>query len=159
MRTWHKATLGIVVAIIAIVGVFAGTGTYFVLRSLVKTTSSEAAANEEMDAVRKRYAPRPPLLEIINPRTGDIRINREEGAAAAPVGTVHIVNWKSEDGELVRTEVPLWLMRFSSVNVLSKLGLTPARFRLTVDDIVRYGPGVIVDYRSAGAFRALVWVD
>jgi hypothetical protein len=50
-------------------------------------------------------------------------------------------------------------MRFSSVNILSQLGIAPAKFRLTVNDIERYGPGIVVDYDSPGAFRLLIWVD
>jgi hypothetical protein len=45
------------------------------------------------------------------------------------------------------------------VNIASQLGIAPAKFRLTVSDIERYGPGIVVDYGSQGAFRVLVWVD
>jgi len=31
--------------------------------------------------------------------------------------------------------------------------------RLTVNDVERYGPGIVVDYGAPGAFRVLVWVD
>jgi hypothetical protein len=50
-------------------------------------------------------------------------------------------------------------MRFSTVNILSQLGIAPAKFRLTVGDIEHYGPGIVVDYSSRGAFRVLVWVE
>jgi hypothetical protein len=56
-------------------------------------------------------------------------------------------------------EVPLWLLRFSSVNILSQIGLAPEKLRLTVQDIERYGPGVVVDYNQPGAARLLMWVD
>ena len=111
-----------------------------------------------IDAVKARL-PRPPLVEIVDARTADIRINRLADVSPARVDTVHIINWKRDPGEVIRTEVPLWLMRFSTVNILSRLGIAPARFRLTVNDIERYGPGIIVDYGSQGAFRVLVWVD
>src|SRR5215207_4342324 len=104
MRTWKKATLGVVIAVVVVVAGFAGTGAYFVLRHLEKTVSAEAAANTEMDAIRSRYAPRPPLVEIIEPRSGDIRINRELGPTPGPVSTVHVLNWKSEDGEFTRAD-------------------------------------------------------
>jgi hypothetical protein len=159
MRTWQKTALGVVIAIVTIVAVFAGTSAYLVLRHLEKRVTSEAEAGTEMDAIRKRYAPRAPLVEIVDPRSGDIRINREPSPTAASVSTVHVINWKSEDNELMRTEVPLWLARFSSVNVLSQLGVAPERYRLTVKDIERYGPGIVADYRSPGTFRLLVWVD
>ena len=160
MRTWQKATLGTVIAIVTIVAALAGTGAYYVLRSLEKTVAGEAEAYKQMDAVRSRYAPRVPLVEIVDPQRADVRISREQGSAAAtPVSTIHVINWKSENNELMRTDVPLWLARFSSVNLLSRLGVAPERFRLTVEDIQRYGPGIVTDYRSPGAFRVLVWVD
>jgi hypothetical protein len=50
-------------------------------------------------------------------------------------------------------------MRFSTANIASQLGITPSKFRLTVNDVERYGPGIVVDFGSQGAFRVLVWVD
>lgn len=70
-----------------------------------------------------------------------------------------MINWEADGNELVKTEVPLWMARFSSVNLFSNLGVAPERFRLTVDDIKRYGPGIVVDYRSPGKFRVVIWVD
>jgi hypothetical protein len=159
MRTWQKATLGVVVTILAIIAVLAGTGAYFVLRNLETAAAGETDANVAMDALRKRYAPREPLIEVVDPLRGDVRINRAQGPAAAPVRTLHVISWKSEDGELVRTQVPLWLARFSSINLASHLGVAPAKFRLTVKDIQQYGPGIVTDYRSPGTFRVLIWVD
>jgi hypothetical protein len=159
MRTWQKTTLAIGLTIVAIIAVLAGTGAYYVLRNLEKTSTAEAEANTTMDALRARYAPRAPLLEIVDPRRGDIRINREQPSSVPAVSTLHVINWKSEDNELIRTEVPLWLARFSSINLLSQLGVAPEKFRLTVKDIERYGPGIVADYRSPGTMRLLVWVD
>ena len=124
-----------------------------------KQAGSESEAVRAIDAVKARFGSRPPLVEIADPQKADIRINRVVDASPARVDTIHIINWKRETGELTRFEVPLWLMRFSSVNVLSQLGVAPARFRLTVGDVERYGPGIIVDYGSPGASRVLVWVD
>ena len=136
-----------------------GTGAYFVLRSMEKRTRSESEAVQAIDAVKARFGTRPPLVEIADPLRADIRIHRPVDASHVHVDTIHMINWKRETGELVRFEVPLWLMRFSSVNVLSQLGVTPERFRLTVNDIERYGPGIVVDYGSSKTFRVLVWVD
>jgi hypothetical protein len=159
MRTWVKASIaGIALVVVAVVAL-AGTGAYFVFRHMEKRAGGEADAAQAIDAVKARFGARPPLVEIVDARAADIRINRPADASPARVGTVHIINWKRDPGELVRTEAPLWLMRFSTVNILSRLGIAPAKFRLTVDDIERYGPGVIVDYGAQGAFRVLVWVD
>jgi hypothetical protein len=50
-------------------------------------------------------------------------------------------------------------MRFSSVNLLSQVGIAPSRYRLTVQDIERYGPGIVVDVRREGQVHVLIWVE
>ena len=159
MRTWVKVTVG-GIAILAIgFAVLAGTGAYFVFRNMEKRTGSEAEAIKAIEAVRARFGTRPPLVELTDPRRADVKINRATDAAAARVTTVHIMNWERDTGELMQTAAPLWLLRFSSVNIASQLGIAPANFRLTVSDIERYGPGIVVDYGAAGSSRVLVWVD
>jgi hypothetical protein len=159
MRTWVKATLGGVALIVVALVALGATGAYFVLRHMEKRAGSEAEVVQAMDAVKARFRSRPPLIEIIDPQRADIRINRPVEASAPRVDTIHVINWKSDTGELIRTDVPLWLMRFSTLNIASQLGIAPEKFRLTVGDVERYGPGIVVDYGSQGAFRMLVWVD
>jgi hypothetical protein len=113
----------------------------------------------EFDAIRSRFGTRPPLIEVVNLSAGDFRINRPAQPDGRPVSTFHILTWNADDSELFRTEAPIWLMRFSTINVLSHLGIAPERFRLTVQDIERYGPGVVLDHSRPGRSRALLWVD
>ena len=159
MRTWVKATIGGVVVIAVAFAALMATGAYFVFRHMEQRTTAEAEAIKEIDTIKARFGTRPPLVEISDPMRADIRINRPTEASAAPVETVHILNWKSDTRELMRTDAPLWLLRFSSVNIASRLGLAPDRFRLTVSDIQRYGPGIVADYGAPGKFRILVWVE
>jgi len=159
MRTWVKVTLTGVGLLAAGFLVLSATGAYFALRHLDTRTATEAEALREVDAIRARFGTRPPLVEVAGGGLADARVNRPQGTEARPVETIHFVSWKSADGELVRAEVPLWLMRFSSVNILSQLGMAPERLRLTVQDIERYGPGILVDYGRPGTDRVLVWVD
>jgi len=159
MRTWAKVTLGGVVVIAVALAVLGGMGAYFVLRHMETKTSAEADALRAIEVVKGRFGPRPPLIEIVDPLRTDIRINRPADASPTPVRTMHIINWNSDTRELMRTEFPVWLTRFSSVNVLSQLGVAPEKFRLTVNDIQRYGPGIVLDYGPRGTSRVLVWVD
>jgi hypothetical protein len=159
MRTWVKGTLAGAALVASFGFALAGIGAYFVLGNLERRNASEGEALREMGAIRARFGARPPLVEIVDIRRGDIRINRLQNADGFRVTTLHIVNWNLESRELVRTEAPLWLMRFSSVNLLSQMGVGPASLRLTVDDIRRYGPGIVVDYGPPGSFRVMVWVD
>ena len=159
MRTWVKVTLTGVALLAAGFLALAGTGAYFVLRHLDTRTATEAETLREVDAVRARFGARPPLVEVVGGRIADARVNRLQGTEARRVETIHVISWKSGEAELVRAEVPLWLMRFSSVNILSQLGVIPERLRLTVQDIERYGPGIVIDYGRPAADRVLVWVD
>ena len=156
MRTWVKATVAGIAVIAVAFATLGGTAAYLVFRHMDRRTGGEAEAAQAIEAIKTRFGTRPPLVEIVDPRSADIRINRPTETAPARVDTVHIINWKSDTGELTRADVPLWLMRFSSVNIASQLGIAPARFSLTVADIERYGPGILVDYGIRGSFRLLV---
>ncbi len=159
MRRWVKFSLAGLAVIVVAFGVLAGTGAYFVLRNLDTRSATEPETLREFDLIRARFGARQPLLEIVNPKAGDIRINRLVHPEGLKATRLHVVSWKAEDGELFRTEVPVWLVRFSSINVLSQLGVAPAKFSLTVQDVERYGPGIVVDYRRPGESHALIWVE
>jgi hypothetical protein len=139
--------------------VLAGTGAYYFMRHLEVRPGAEADTIKAFDAIRSKYASREPLITLVNPQAGDIRITRSTHPQGLKAGTLHVLTWTAEDEERLQTDVPLWLMRFSSVNILSRLGLAPDKFRLTVQDVERYGPGIVVDYRQPGVRHALIWVE
>lgn len=70
IRTWVKATLGAVALIAVAFMALAGTGAYFVFRSIEKQGGSESEAVRAFDAVKARFGSRPPLVEIAGPQKG-----------------------------------------------------------------------------------------
>jgi hypothetical protein len=159
MRTWVKVTLaGVSVVVIGVLAL-GGTAAYFVFRNLERRGASEADTVRAIEAVRERFPARPPLVEVIDPQAGNIRLNRLVHPEGKRPTTIHVLAWNADDGELLRTKAPLWLMRFSSLNILSQLGIAPAKFRLTVQDVERYGPGIVADYRRPGRSLVLIWVE
>jgi len=159
MRTWVKVTIGGVALVAVAFAVLGGTAAYYVMRHLEERASEEAEAVKAIEAVKARFPARPPLIEIADPARADIKINRATEASTTPVDTIHVMNWKHETREFTTVRMPLWLMRFSTVNLASRLSISPAKLRLTVSDVERYGPGVLVDYGSPGTSRVFVWVD
>ena len=159
MRKWVKVTIGGVALVVLALAALGGTAAYYVMRNLEERPAGEAEAVKLIEGVKARFGPRPPLIEVADPRRADVRVNRAADASATRVDTIHVLNWKSETSELSRVEMPLWLMRFSSINLASNLNIIPAKLSLTVADVERYGPGIIVDYGSPGTSRVLVWVD
>ncbi len=159
MRKWVKVSLAGVSVVMLAIAALAGTSAYFVFRQLKMSTATEEAVTKDFDAIRSRFGARPALIEVTDPRGRDFKINRPDQPDGRAITTLHVLTWTQEDGQVFRTEVPLWLMRFSSINILSHLGLTPERFSLTVRDIERYGPGIIVDFRRPGQNRVLLWAE
>jgi len=159
MRTWIKVTL--IVVVVAVVGfaVLAGTGAYYVMRHLETRTASEAAATPGFDAVRARFKDRSPMIEVGNLKGGDVKIQREPHPGGRRASTMHVMTWSPDDNQLTTTDIPLWLMRFSSLNILSHLGVAPERFRLTAEDVMRFGPGIVVDYKRPGENNVIIWVE
>lgn len=158
MRRWVKVTLGL--GAVLVIGVLAlmGTGAYLFFRHLETRTVSQIGARAQFDTVRARFVARPPLVEIGNIKAGEVRVNRLVHPEGRQASTLHFLTWE-RDGQLLSADVPVWLMRFSSLNIASRLGIAPSKFQLTVDDLKRYGPGVVVDYRPAGGDQVLIWLD
>jgi hypothetical protein len=159
MRPWLKWTLIGIVTLVLGWATIGGIAAYHVFRHMERRTTTEVQTLADFDAVHARFGTRPPLVEIVDPRSGDIRINRVEAAGARPIDTLHILSWNADDHELLKTQAPVWLLKFNTLTMLSRLGIGPEKFRLTVDDIRRYGPGIVVDYGPAGSTRVLIWVD
>jgi hypothetical protein len=159
MRTWVKVTIaGGAIVVLAVIAL-AGTGAYYFFRHLNRHQATEADARRDFEAIRARFQGRPPLIEIVDPKAADVRVNRLEHPGRRRSETLHVLSWKTEDGELMKADLPVWLMRFSSVNLFSQIGVMPSRFRLTLDDLQRYGPGIVVDYRPPGGTYVLIWMD
>jgi hypothetical protein len=77
---------------------------------------------------------------VANPKSGDIRVNRVKHPQGLRANTVYVLTWNAEDDQLLKTDIPLWMMRFSSINILSHLGIAPNRYRLTAEDVASFRP-------------------
>ena len=159
MRTWVKVTLGGVVAVAVGFMILAGAGAYYAFRHLDTRTATETETKSDFESVRTRFTGRAPMVEVVNLSAGDVKVNRLQHPEGRRATTVHVLTWTGDDKTLLRTDVPLWLMRFSSVNVLSHLGIAPAKYRLTVEDLARFGPGIVVDYPQPGRSHVLIWLE
>ncbi len=159
MRTWVKITIAGGAIIVLAVLALAGTGAYYFFRHLNRHQATEADARREFDTLTARFTGRPPLVEIVEPKAFDIRVNRLVHPQGRRGQTLKILSWDPHTGELMRADLPLWLTQFTSVNLFSHLGVMPSKFSLTAEDLKRYGPGIVVDYRPPGAALVLMWIE
>jgi hypothetical protein len=140
--------------------VVAGVAAVIVLRNAESVPAAEREAVIEFERVRAQFPPRPPLVEIVDPRQGVIRINRPPASAERrPLKVFHILVWAAADQKLARTSAPIWLMGLSLQKLALAPGLSAGSWNLTVADVERYGPGLVLDFDQPGRGRVLVWVQ
>jgi hypothetical protein len=154
--TRRKALLWLAIGIPVAIVAFAGSIAFVILRTLESSEGTPESAAAAFDAVRRQFPQRPPLVEFVNLKTGDVRINRVAGAPRKAVNTLHFMMWNPSDREIVRGSAPAWLLRMR----LSLTGIGNWSFsdlHVTNEDIERYAPGVILDLKAPGGEHVLVW--
>ena len=65
-----------------------------------------------------------------------------------------------ENGRVVSVEIPFWLLRLKlrgSAIDIDGHRMELEDLKLTVEDLERYGPALVVDHRVASGQRVLVW--
>jgi hypothetical protein len=157
VQTKVKVVLSVVTALVIALIALAGTGAFIVFRNLSVTRPTSSDAAVQIDALRRRFPARPPLIDIDDPLRGRVHVNHPPlSAPLKHLQEFEILAWQADEGKLVHTRAPIWMMRFSTLSLLSEFGLAPRSMRLTVDDVERYGPGVVLDFTSPRGDRALV---
>ena len=161
VRTWVWVVVGIavfcVLALVAVVG-----GAFFYMSRHIETKSATpASAAREFEAVRSGFSGQKPLIEL--DRDGRfVRANtdRPAPANAAIPDQLRILAFDPSDGRMVQVNVPFWLLRMKASNATidlngSKMDLED--LRLTIHDLERQGPSLIVDHQAPDGDRVLVW--
>ena len=115
----------------------------------VRTVSRESA-DAQLDAVRAHVG-------------GVPCANRSPSDTATPrdgtPSTVHMLAWEREDERLVRVTTPYWALRAGAWKLNAVRAVAPPLQYVRLADLERCGPGLIVDRRTAGGGRVLVWLE
>jgi hypothetical protein len=162
-------------SIARVVGLGAGVGilvvltaaVVFVVRHRDAAPVTAASAQAEFERLRARFGGQTPLVDM------QVRAARSTpaGGGARQVRTFHTVIFDRRGGDrLVEISVPFWFGRsyarhggsFAWLGELSFLDDTefdPEPVRLSIEDIERHGPGLLVDYQHPGGGQFIAWVD
>jgi hypothetical protein len=161
VKTWVWVVLAVVV--IGILGVIAvaGVGLYFFSQHINTKAASPTEAARDFEQVTTRYPGQKPLIEL-DDRGRYLRSHTDRQAPpnATPPDQLHVMAFDPDEGHIVRVTVPFWLLRMKMKG--SAIDLNGNRFdledmKLTVEDLERFGPTLIVDHRSSAGERVLVW--
>jgi hypothetical protein len=163
-KKWIWIILGLLAAALLVCGGFVGTITYLALRHLNVQMVTSESADREIEQVRARFAGRPPLIEIDDEDWSHPRVRRPaQGAERRRLETLHVMAWDEREGKLVRLDFPVWIMKLNmrdmSVALPSDQFAELERLKLTLEDLERHGPGLILDQRGRKGERVLIWTE
>jgi hypothetical protein len=160
IKTW----VWVVVAIFAIgvlgVVAIAGTGYYFFSRHFDTKVTSPASASLEFEQVKSQFVGQKPLIEL-DERGRFLRANpdRPPSASMRRPEQLYVLAFDPDDERIVKVTIPFWLLRLKSRGTIDFNGgrLELEDLKLTVEDLERFGPTLIVDHKATRGERVLVW--
>lgn len=158
----------IIVVTLGIIGIIAMAvaGVYFLTQQVQITEASPANADQLFDEGRARFKGMAPLIELDTDgeivRSRIAEASRERPASQVDLEALHVLAWDADDERVVQLEIPFWLLRIKRgpIDVFSDTaGLRRAELRITVDDLEKLGPSLLIDHRGRRGDRVLVWTQ
>jgi hypothetical protein len=161
IKTWVWVVISIVVVCILGLVTLAGVGFYFVSKHIDTKEVTPAAAAQEFDAVKTTFAGQKPLIEL-DSRGQFLRAHTDRPVPpkVTTPDQLYLLAFDPKDRRIVRFSLPFWLLRMKAGNTTIDLNgnrMDLEDLRLTVADLERFGPTLIVDHQSPEGERVLVW--
>jgi hypothetical protein len=154
----RKTWISIVVAVLAIGGlaiiVLVGGSVYWIATHVDHEVTSSPDAAIEFARERERFASEQPVLEVSGGETPTIRTPVARRRSTGPMQTLHARFYDPEAGELTRADVPFWLIRAAN-----SLTFLPEMGSLTLEEIEKHGPGLLVNGSGETGEQILIWID
>jgi hypothetical protein len=159
-----KAWVWVVIAIVAIcilgAVAVAGMGYYLVTKHFDTKVTSPASAAVEFEQVKAQFVGQKPLIEL-DERGRFLRANPDRPGRpdARRPDQLYVLAFDPDDERIVKVTIPFWLLRLKPRGTIDFNGgrLELEDLKLTVEDLERFGPTLIVDHKSTGGERVLVW--
>ena len=161
VKTWVWVVVGVVVIGILCVITRAAAGLWFVKSHVDIRPITTAVATNDFQYVRARFASQPPLIEL-DDRGNFVHANTDRPAGTVSPQTLNIMVFDPKDEKIVRMNLPFWLLRLKMRHSRFAVGgsdVDLAKLRLTVEDLERYGPTLILDHKDGDGARVLVWTQ
>jgi hypothetical protein len=163
VKTWVWVLVGIAAVGVLFVIASAAVGFYVFSQHVETRKVTDSTASAEFDKVRARFSGTKPLIEL-DERGDLLRTNtdRQLPQNSRPLEGLHIMAFDPDDGGFVQLRIPFWLLRMQPGNAKIDLGgqrVDLEDLKLTVEDLERFGPALVLDQKSRGGDRVLVWTQ
>jgi hypothetical protein len=161
---WGLIILGIAIFTV-IVGVsLVAVAGYFVYQQFAfeSQPANEQTARQKFEAVARRFEGQAPLLVI---EDGEPVINKDtHRRSRKPIEALHVMVWDPADERVITLNIPFWLIRMTGgrpirLSAGDRDTAVAPELHITADDLMRYGPGLILLHTDAGGERVIVWAQ
>jgi type II secretory pathway pseudopilin PulG len=165
----RKTWISILIAAVVIVGIIAvsavGGTAYFIYRHVHTQFVQTENADRQFADARARFAGQQPLIEM---RKGDEPfLHREiipKDMPATKLDTLRVLAYDTRANKLVNVSIPMWLLRLAPSNHFSfmkdnGIDFDSDRVHITLDDLERRGPGLLLDQADRRGSQVLVWTE
>ena len=145
-----------IIAGLAAIGLVAGS-VYWISRHVSSQVTSGESAEAEFGRERARFTGAEPLVDIGGRGRRPVVHRLPAGADTTrnvELQALHARVYDPNDGKLVRADIPFWLIRFGK-----SFSFMPDMGSITLEDLERHGPGLIVSGKSEDGQQFLVWID
>ena len=161
-RRWIPIVIGVVLLFgVLAIGAVAFTALWF-RENMTITQSSEEAATQQFEEVRRRFAGQEPLIQLVDGRPQITRELSELAVPRAPLSAIHVIAYDRDEGNTVSFSLPFWLLRMKSGPIrisAYQQGWDDRGVAFRVEEIERHGPGIVVDVSEPGEGRVLIWAE
>lgn len=161
IRKWVWVVVAIAVVCVLGLVTIAGVGFYFVSKHIETTEATPVTAGKQFDSVKAEFAGQKPLVEL-DSRGQFLRANTDRPLPAQVTvpEQLHLLAFDPSEGRVVRFRLPFWVLKMKMGDTTIDLNgnrMDLEDLRLTVEDLERFGPALIVDHKGSDGTRVLVW--
>lgn len=167
-KTWISIVIAAVIVVCVLALTVVGGTAFFIYRHVNAEFTNDQTAARAFAAARVRFNDQQPLIEIT--RGEEPVVHRDlipsGGSTTRKLETLRVLAYDDRAGKLVRVSIPFWLLRILPARNLSFLNdegidvdIDSDRVRLTVDDLDRRGPGLLLDHKDRRGSQVLVWTE
>lgn len=125
-----------------------------------------AEAMAEFDLARSRTGGGPSYLTISPEGSLELRTDLE-GPEPVPIEILHLLAWSPDSEKLLQIEFPFWFVRVKMSDTVNLGTVTAAlaqdwenlQLKVSVEELERRGPGLILDHRREDGARILLWTE
>lgn len=156
------ATILTIVGVVVCVGMLGvAFAAWMFVSNVERSTTDEQSATAAFDEARARFAGATPVFELLDDEEAVVR-RPPPSERGQKLNTMRVIVWDPDEGNLVRVNLPYWLLRLKSgpIEVISDARSGRGRrLDITIEQLESYGPALLIDHEGRHGERVIVWQE